>query len=93
MPLAQPDTDILEWLDFEPLLPCEAEPPWHKTHGTGPADWLVRVRCPGCNHTQILAMCDGCWQAGLKHWNRKSTCTECGHEGPLSDWLTVLSRI
>lgn len=59
-PLAPPATDleILEALDFEPTVPCEAK--GHK--GDAPAAYLVGMRSHYCRPIGPDACCEPCWE-------------------------------
>lgn len=96
MSLAPPDTradiDILEELDFEADVPCETTEAWHAHFGTGPAVWLTRSVCPKCACTEIVAMCQGCWDSIVTcpHFLQ---CNRCKWFGRPMEWVSIIGPI
>lgn len=74
------DLSIIEALDFEPAIPCEARSP--KTGCDDPADVLIAGQCPACGvgSPRRFGICWPHWHRGRgKHLR----CDACHHPAPM----------
>lgn len=85
--------DILTDLDFRVELPCQHHQ--HKSHHgptDGPAKYILTFKCPGCNRTGSIHLCEA-GKANLSDSLRTIGDSSCGYTGPSSKWQLTFEPI